>query len=102
MCIRDRYITPRPVMMLQVDNQLKTVVNSSDAVDQAITNMMDQDMVEKIRTQQYIVLPQHQISHFCSKTSQTDLRGTPILKRALKALVLKDSLRLLQKTVLER
>ena len=99
---KSTYITPRPVMMLQVDNQLKTVVNSSDQVDQAITNMMDQDMVEKIRTQQYIVLPQHQISHFCSKTSQTDLRGTPILKRALKALVLKDSLRLLQKTVLER
>jgi hypothetical protein len=99
---KSTYITPTPIMMLQVDNQLKTIVNSQDQVDQTIVGMMDADMVEKIRTQQYIVLPPHQVSHFCSKTSQTDLRGTPILKRALKALVLKDCLRLLQKTVLER
>ena len=100
--LRSSYITPNPIIVLQVDDQLKKLVNSGDEVDQTIVRMMDADVVEKMKSQNYIVLPPWQVTHFAKKTSRTDLRGTSVLKRALKALLYKDKLRLLQFTVVDR
>lgn len=100
--LRSSYITPNPVVILQVDTQLKNLVNSSDQVDRAITQLMDPLVVDKIKGQNNIVLPNWQVSHFCRKTSRTDLRGTSIVKRCLKDLLYEDKLRLLQFTFADR
>lgn len=100
--LRSTYVTPNPIMILQVDDQLKRVVNSADEVDQKIVSMMDPMIVDRIKSSNYITIPSWQISHFANKISMTDLRGTSIIKRALKDLVQEDSLRLLHYTVTQR
>lgn len=99
---RSSYITPNPILVMQVDDSLKKLVSSQDPIDQEIVKMMDPDVAEKIQSQNYIVLPQWQVSHFYHKTSRTDLRGTSIVKRCLKDLMYKDKLRLLQFTFADR
>lgn len=100
--LRKTFLTKEPIILLHVDSELKKLVNSSDELDQAIVKQLDPLLVEKIKTQDRIVLPPHQVDHFANKTSLTDLRGTSILKRGLYALLLKYKVRLLHNTYLDR
>lgn len=100
--LRKTYLTKTPLMLLHVDSELKKLVSSADPVDQEIVKAMDPTLVEKIRTQDRIALPPHQAVHFANKTSESDLRGTSILKRGLYALLLKYKLRLLHSTYIDR
>lgn len=100
--LKSTYVTPNPIIILQVDEQLKRVVNSGDEIDQRITQMMDPAIVDKIKTTNYIPIPSWQISHFSNKISMTDLRGSSLLLRVLKDLIQEDQLRLLHFTVTQR
>lgn len=100
--LRKTYLTKTPLMLLHVDSDLKRLVQSADPVDQEITKQMDPSLVEKIRTKDRIALPPHQAVHFANKTSESDLRGTSILKRGLYALLLKYKLRMLHSTYIDR
>ena len=100
--LRSSFVTPNPIVILQVDDSLKKVVNSADEIDQKIVEMMDPNIVDKIKTSNYIPIPSWQVSHFAHKTSMSDLRGTSIMKRILKDLIQEDSLRLLHFTVTQR
>lgn len=100
--LRSSYVTPNPIVILQVDESLKKVVNSSDEIDKEILKMMDPAVVQKMQTQNYLPLPSWQVSHFCRKTSRTDLRGTSMVKACLKDLMYEDKLRLLQFTFADR
>jgi len=99
---RRTYLVKDPLLMLHVDSDLKRLVNSADPVDQEIAGMMDPKLVEQIKTQNRIYLPPHQAYLFANKTSETDLRGSSILKSGLYALLLKYKVRLLHNTYLDR
>lgn len=100
--LRKTYLSKQPLAMLHIDSELKRLANSGDPVDQEIIKNMDPDLVEKIRTSERIYLPSHQFEHFAYKTSEYDLRGTSIVKRALYALLLKYKVRILHNTYLDR
>ncbi len=86
--MRKTYLTKTPLMLLHVDSDLKRLVQSADPVDQEIVKQIDPNLVEKIKTKDRIALPPHQCAHFANKTSDSDLRGTSIMKRGLYALLL--------------
>lgn len=100
--LRKTYLSKTPLMLLHVDSDLKRLVNSADPLDKAIVKEMDPALVDQIKTKDRIVLPPHQAVHFANKTSESDLRGTSILKRGLYALLLKYKLRLLHSTYIDR
>lgn len=100
--LRASYVTPNPIVILQVDESLKKIVNSGDEIDKKIIDMMDPTVVQKMKSQNYLPLPSWQVSHFCRKTSRTDLRGTSMVKACLKDLMYEDKLRLLQFTFADR
>ena len=100
--LRRSYLTKTPLMMLHVDSDLKRLVNSGDEMDKAIVAMMDPDLVAKLRSQDRIFLPPTQVHHFANKTSESDLRGTSVLKRGLYALLLKYKIRMLHNAYMDR
>lgn len=100
--MKSTYVTPYPLLFLEVDNELKKVVQSTNDIDREITRMMDPRVAAAIQNGNKILLPNWQTSHFCKKVSRYDLRGTSIVKSVLKDLLYEDKLRLLQFTFADR
>lgn len=100
--VRRTYLTKQPMLLLHVDAELKRLIASADPVDKEIVKMMEPGLVEKLRTQDRIPLPPHQAFMFANKTSESDLRGTSVLKRGLYALLLKYKLRMLHNAYIDR
>lgn len=95
-------ISRNPLLYLEVDPKWKKMVNSTDPLDQAMTKMISRDLIDKIGTQNKILLPPSQTVYLANKIGRYAKRGTSILKRCLKPLLYKDKLRLLQFTFVDR
>ena len=100
--LRATYILPDPIMMLDVDEELKRIVTSGKGVDEQLTKMMDPVLVDQIAGGKQLLLKSWNTSHLSRKTARYDLRGTSILKSALKWLMLEDKLMLLKFTQIDR
>lgn len=96
------YILPEPLMFLDVDDELKRIVKSGSAVDEALKKMMSPELVAKIESDKQILLSPATTSHIARKVARYDLRGTSIIKACLKDLMYMDKLRLLQFTICDR
>lgn len=100
--MRATYVTPKPLMFLEVDDGLKKLVNSHDKIDQQLVTLIDPIIVEKVKNGSNIQLEDWCTTHFANKTSRYDLRGTSICKSILKDVMYEDKLRLLQFTFADR
>lgn len=100
--IKGTHIIPEKMYFLEVDNKLKTLVNSSNAYDQSLVKNIDPNVVDQIRNSGKIWLQPEQTFGLFSKTARYDLRGTSIVKSVYKDLMYEHKLRLLQFAYIDR
>jgi len=95
-------IAKDPLLYLEVDEKWRRLVRSKDPLDQAITRMIDRNLLDKIEESNKLILPPAQTVYFGHMIGRYANRGTSILKRCLYPLLYKHKLRLLQFTFADR
>lgn len=96
------YILNKPLMFLEVDSELRRIVNSGQEADKILAGKMDPNLVGKIKDGKTILLDEKYTTHFPNKSSGYDIRGTSLIQGILKDLMYEDKLRLLQSTFADR
>lgn len=97
------YVTPRKYFMLKPDPKLAEKIKSGSKLDEAMTKMMDPAYVESLREgKAYLLGSDEKVMYLARNTTKYRARGVSILGRALKDLLYKDKLRLLQLTFVDR
>ncbi len=100
--VKGVHVIDNPILYLEVNEGLRKLVTSQDAIDKALVKLIDPSIVGKIETGANIPLERWCTTHMARKTSRYDLRGTSIVKSILKDLMYEDKLRLLQFTFADR
>jgi hypothetical protein len=97
------YVTPRAFFMLKPDPKLSEKVKGGTNLDSALTKMMDPAYVESLKNgEPYLLGSDDKVMYLARQTTKYRNRGVSILSRALKDLLSKDKLRLLQLTFVDR
>ena len=97
------YVTPRKFFLLKPDPQLAEKLNSADGLDKSIVAMMDAKYVESLKEgQKFLLGSDEKVMYLARLTTKYRKRGISLLSRALKDLLYKDKLRLLQLTFVDR
>lgn len=101
--IFNTYVTSDGVAyFLKPTEDIKKIITSTKAVDQAIVGQMPPDFVEAMRANKPYMLDNARVLNFSRKPAKYVLRGEGILKSCLKDLLFEDKLRLLQYTFVDR
>lgn len=82
-----------PMMSLIPDEELKRLATSSNPDDIALREQMSQEMLAYVYSGRNIPLKDFNISHISRKNSPYDVRGTSMLTRIYKDLMLRDKFR---------
>jgi hypothetical protein len=97
------YVTPRKYFMLKPDPKLAEKVQSKSKLDEALMKMMDPAYVQSLTEgKAYLLGSDEKVMYLARNTTKYRARGVSILGRALKDLLYKDKLRLLQLTFVDR
>lgn len=97
------YVTPRRYFLLKPDPKLSEKLKSSSKLDQTVMNMMDPAYVKALEENKPFVLgSDEKVMYLARLNTKYRTRGISILARALKDLLYKDKLRLLQLTFVDR
>lgn len=81
------------------DEDLKSLVNSTRIEDQELKKKLPKDLVNRVLTGRNILLSNEEVTHIARRSSPYDARGTSILSRAFRTLMLEDKLREAQQTI---
>lgn len=85
--------TPRPLISLIPDTELKRLATSTHPKDLLIRDQIPSEIMEYVIRGQNIPLSNRNISHIARKTVPHDVRGTSIIQRVWKELMLRDAFR---------
>ena len=97
------YVTPRKYFMLKPDPKLAEKIKSTAKLDEALTKMMDPAYVQSLNEgKSYLLGSDEKVMYLARNTTKYRARGVSLLSRALKDLLYKDKLRLLQLTIVDR
>lgn len=97
------YVTPRKYFMLKPDPKLSEKIKSQATLDEALKKMMDPAYVQSLEENKSFLLgSDEKVMYLARNTTKYRARGISILSRALKDLLYKDKLRLLQLTFVDR
>jgi len=86
-------VLTEPVISLMPDEELKRIINSTNVDDVALRNQLPEEVIAYVAAGKNIPLSQRFISHLARKNSPYDVRGTSILTRVFKDLMLRDKFR---------
>lgn len=97
------YVTPRKYFMLKPDPKLAEKVKSAAKLDEALMKMMDPAYVKSLEEgKSFLLGSDEKVMYLARNTTKYRARGISLLSRALKDLLYKDKLRLLQLTFVDR
>lgn len=97
------YVTPKKAFMLKPDPKLMDKVNSPDAADQALVKLMDPEYVESLKGgAKFFLGSDDKVMYLARQPEKYRQRGVSLVSRALKDLLYKDKIRLLQMTFADR
>ena len=97
------YVTPKKFFMLKPDPKLKEKANSANELDQNIIKMMDPKYVESLKEgKPFFLGSDDKVMYLARLSTKYRTRGISLIARALKDLLYKDKLRLLQLTFADR
>jgi hypothetical protein len=101
--ILQTYVTPKKMFMLKPDAKLMEKIKSGNKADQALLQMMDGEYVKSLEEgRPFFLGTDDKVMYLARQTSKYRARGISLLSRALKDLLYKDKLRLLQLTFVDR
>ena len=101
--IASTYVTPKKFFMLKPDPKLVEKVNSANEADKAMLQMMDTEYVKSLQEgRPFFLGSDDKVMYLARLTTKYRSRGISLLSRALKDLLYKDKLRLLQLTFVDR
>ena len=97
------YVTPKKFFMLKPDPKLREKTNSNNELDRNIINMMDPKYVETLKDgKPFFLGSDDKVMYLARLSTKYRTRGISLISRALKDLLYKDKLRLLQLTFVDR
>jgi hypothetical protein len=97
------YVTPRKYFMLKPDPKLAEKVKSGAKLDEALMKMMDPAYVKSLEEgKSFLLGSDEKVMYLARNVTKYRARGISLLSRALKDLLYKDKLRLLQLTFVDR
>lgn len=97
------YVTPKKFFMLKPDAKLREKANSANELDQNIVKMMDPKYVETLKDgKPFFLGSDDKVMYLARLSTKYRSRGISLVSRALKDLLYKDKLRLLQLTFVDR
>jgi intein/homing endonuclease len=79
-----------PVISLKPDAELQRIVTSTDPSDMALREQLDPEIIQYVLSGKAIPLDNQLISHIARKSAPYQVRGTSILTRVFKDLMLRD------------
>ena len=85
-----KHILTSPVISLKPDAELQRIITSSDPDSLALRSQLDPELIAYIQSGKNIPLENHLISHIARKSAPYQVRGTSILTRVYKDLMLRD------------
>ena len=94
-----KHILTSPVISLKPDAELQRIITSSDPDSLALRSQLDPELIAYIQSGKNIPLENHLISHIARKSAPYQVRGTSILTRVYKDLMLRDIYREAQFTI---
>ena len=97
------YVTPKKFFMLKPDPKLREKANSGNELDKNIMAMMDPKYVESLKDgKPFFLGSDDKVMYLARLSTKYRTRGISLVSRALKDLLYKDKLRLLQMTFVDR
>lgn len=97
------YVTPKKFFMLKPDPKLREKANSGSELDKSIMAMMDPKYVESLKDgKPFFLGSDDKVMYLARLSTKYRARGISLVSRALKDLLYKDKLRLLQLTFVDR
>lgn len=97
------YVTPKKFFMLKPDPKLKEKASSNNELDKNIMAMMDPKYVETLKEgKPFFLGSDDKVMYLARLSTKYRARGISLVSRALKDLLYKDKLRLLQLTFVDR
>ena len=97
------YVTPKKYFMLKPDPKLKDKTSSANELDKSIVGLMDPKYVESLKDgKPFFLGSDDKVMYLARTTTKYRSRGISLLTRVLKDLLVKDKLRLLQMTFIDR
>jgi hypothetical protein len=101
--IMQAYVSPRKFFLLKPDPKMVEKLNSENEMDKSIVAMMDPKYVQSLRdSKPFLLGADDRVMYLARQTTKYRQRGVSLLSRALKDLLYKDKLRLLQLTFVDR
>jgi hypothetical protein len=86
-------IVPKPIITLIPDAELKRVAVSTHPKDLMIRDQIPPEILEFVLRGENIPLNPRSVAHICRKSVPHDIRGTSIIQRVWKDLMLRDAFR---------
>ena len=87
------------VIELIPDNELKSLVHSTDPQEQQLKRRLPSDILRRVLTGRNIVLNPEEVTHIARRSNPYDIRGTSIIDRIFRTLLYEDKLREAQITI---
>jgi hypothetical protein len=91
--VRRTIFMDKPIITLIPDAELKRIVTSTHPADAVLREQIPRGVLEYVLKGENIPLSSRNISHILKKTVPHDLRGTSIIQRVWKELMLRDAFR---------
>lgn len=85
--------TPKPLISLIPDTELKRLATSTHPKDLLLRDQIPSEIMEYVMRGENIPLSNRNITHIARKTVPHDVRGTSIIQRVWKELMLRDAFR---------
>jgi len=91
--VRRTIFMDKPIISLIPDAELKRIATSTHPADAVLRMQIPQSVLEYVLKGENIPLSSRNVSHILKKTVPHDLRGTSIIQRVWKELMLRDAFR---------